>query len=80
MGIRQKGRHDFQPLFWGRRSCCTKALGVGMNRSAIGTLVERSSRLTMLVHLRREEGCGLLPWAKNGPALASYGLLDWPAH
>ena len=27
---------------------------IGLNRSAIGTLVERSSRFTMLVHLPRE--------------------------
>jgi len=29
---------------------------IGVDRSAIGTLVERSSRFTMLVHLPREEG------------------------
>ena len=29
---------------------------IGLNRSAIGTLVERSSRFTMLVHLPREKG------------------------
>lgn len=34
---------------------------IGLNRSAIGTLVERSSRFTMLVHLPREEGYGLTP-------------------
>lgn len=33
---------------------------IGLNRSAIGTLVERSSRFTMLVHLPREEGYGLI--------------------
>ena len=43
---------------------------IGLNRSAIGTLVERSSRFTMLVHLPREEGYGLIPRTKNGPALA----------
>lgn len=31
-------------------------LFIGLNRSAIGTLVERSSRFTMLVHLPREKG------------------------
>ncbi|WP_082750543.1 IS30 family transposase [Burkholderia sp. MSMB0856] len=46
---------------------------IGLNRSAIGTLVERSSRFTMLIHLPREEGYGLIPRTKNGPALAGYG-------
>ncbi len=45
---------------------------IGLNRSAMGTLVERSSRFTMLVHLPREEGYGLVPRKKNGPALAGY--------
>jgi IS30 family transposase len=48
---------------------------IGLNRSAIGTLVERSSRFTMLVHLPREEGYGLMPRTKNGPALAGYGAI-----
>lgn len=46
---------------------------IGTNRSAIGTLVERSSRSTMLVHLPRLPGYGQQPRAKNGPALAGYG-------
>lgn len=45
---------------------------IGLNRSAISTLVERSTRLTILVHLPREEGDGLIPRTKNGPALAGY--------
>lgn len=48
---------------------------IGLNRSAIGTLVERSSRFTVLVHLPREEGYGLIPRRKNGPALAGYGAI-----
>ena len=48
---------------------------IGLNRSAIGTLVDRSSRFTMLVHLPREEGYGVTPWRKNGPALAGYGAV-----
>jgi IS30 family transposase len=48
---------------------------IGLNRSAIGTLVERSTRFTMLVHLPREKGYGLIPRTKNGPALAGYGAV-----
>jgi IS30 family transposase len=44
---------------------------LGLNRSAIGTLVERSSRFTMLLHLPPLEGQG--PRVKNGPALAGHG-------
>lgn len=43
---------------------------IGLERSAIGTLVERTTRYTMLVHLPREDGYGLVPRTKNGPALA----------
>lgn len=42
---------------------------IGLNRSAIGTLVERSIRFTILVHLPREDGYGLMPRKKNGLAL-----------
>lgn len=48
---------------------------IGLDRSAIGTLVERSSRFTTLVHLPRELGYGLIPRTKNGPALAGYGAI-----
>jgi IS30 family transposase len=48
---------------------------IGLQRSAIGTLVERSSRFTMLIHLPRENGYGVTPRTKNGPALAGYGAL-----
>ncbi len=48
---------------------------IGLNRSAIGTLVERSSRFTVLVHLPREQGYGQIPRTKNGPALAGYGAV-----
>lgn len=46
---------------------------IGADRSAIGTLVERTTRYTMLLHLPRMEGYGVQPRVKNGPALAGRG-------
>src|SRR4051812_39586534 len=48
---------------------------IGTDRSAIGTLVERSSRSTLLVHLPRMEGWGQQPAVKNGPSLGGYGAI-----
>lgn len=48
---------------------------IGTGRSAIGTLVERSSRSTLLVHLPRMEGWGEKPSVKNGPSLGGYGAV-----
>ena len=48
---------------------------IGLERSAIGTLVERSTRFTMLIHLPREEGFGTIPRTNNGPPLAGYGAV-----
>jgi IS30 family transposase len=48
---------------------------IGLERSAIGTLVERNTRFTMLVHLPREEGYRHKHSVKNGPALAGYGAV-----
>jgi IS30 family transposase len=49
---------------------------IGLQRSAIGTVVERQTRFTMLVHLPREEGYGVNPPVKNGPALGGYGAIS----
>jgi IS30 family transposase len=46
---------------------------IGLDRSAIGTLVERTTRFTMLLHLPRMDGYGVEPRVKNGPALAGRG-------
>ncbi|TFH34472.1 MAG: IS30 family transposase [Dehalococcoidia bacterium] len=46
---------------------------LGLERSAIGTVVERSTRFTILLHLPPMEGHGDLPRVKNGAALAGHG-------
>ncbi|MHA6513367.1 IS30 family transposase [Tessaracoccus sp. Z1128] len=46
---------------------------IGTNRSAIGTVVERTTGFTTLVHLPREDGWREQPIVKNGAALSGYG-------
>ena len=46
---------------------------IGLRSSAMGTLVERTTRYTVLLHLPHMEGHGDGLRIKNGPALAGHG-------
>ena len=46
---------------------------LGLGSSAIGTLVERMTRFTLLLHLPRMTDYGYEARVKNGPALAGHG-------
>ena len=43
-----------------------------MQRSSIGTMVERTTRFTLLIHLLSEEDFRMVLRTKNGAALADY--------
>jgi IS30 family transposase len=46
---------------------------IGLNSSAVGTLVERTTRFTMLLHLPPMAALATDARVKNGPALAGHG-------
>ncbi len=46
---------------------------LGADSSAIGTIVDRATRFTLLLHLPRMNGHGTQPRTKNGPPLAGHG-------
>jgi len=49
---------------------------IGTEPPAIGTIVERTTRFTLLARLPREEGYGTITPVKNGPALGGYGAVS----
>ncbi len=46
---------------------------IGLDKSAVGTLVERTTRYTMLLHLPRMDSYGQAPRVHHGPPLAGHG-------
>ena len=68
-----RGRGPCRPGHW------EVDLLIGLERSAIGTVVERTTRFSMLVHLPREEGYHHKKTPRKGPALAGYGAITMKA-
>lgn len=54
-------------------------LTLGLDSSAIGTLVERTTRFTMLLHRPRMERHGNDKFIKNGPAIAGMAPKQYQA-
>ena len=50
-------------------------LMIGLNRSAVATIVDRTTRFTFLIHLPRESNYGLIAPKKNGIPLGGYGAV-----
>lgn len=82
--VRNRGKSFVTPeILISERPACVEDRGVpgpwegdlilGLASSAIGTLVERSTRFTMLLHLPPHPGHGKKPREKHGPALAGHG-------
>lgn len=61
----------------GRRPRRARTLGrrLGDWLRTVGTVVERKTRFTLLVHLPREEGYRHKQTVRNGPALGGYGAI-----
>jgi hypothetical protein len=55
-------------------SCQDWRVDPGLGSSAVGTVVERTTLFTMLLHLPRMESYQLRKSIKNGPAFARHGV------